>query len=83
MVKQKSQAEIEAQIKQCRKYVVALNELMKDWTSLNNRTRAAFKGSESKRNDVLKKALEESDGHIAELEKLVGRIRDQISELQK
>jgi len=79
MGKQKSQAEIEAQIKQCDECVVALNELMDDWTDLNARTRATFKGSESKWNSRLNNALNGSDIHIAELKK---ELEEQISKLQ-
>jgi len=90
MVKPKSSDKIEAQIDglqkdilQCRSCVDQLKHFVRSWRNLNRSTRATFKGSESTSYDVLKKALEESDGHIANLEKLVGRIGHQRRELQK
>lgn len=89
MVKPKSPDEIKAQIHglekdslQCRRCVDQLVHFVKKWKNLNRSTRTAFEGSESQFNVELNKALNSSDGHIANLEKLVGRLRHHRSELQ-
>lgn len=82
MVKQKSQAEIAAeiahlklQVKECENCDRALVKIKKTWESLNENTRKTFK--ESTFYETLDKTLRKSDVLAAQLHGLVGKVKKQ------
>lgn len=88
MVKQKSQAEIAAeiarlklQVKECENCDRALLKVKRSWESLNISTRKTFR--ESTFYETLNKTLRKSDVLAKQLHGLVGKVRKKREEFEK